>query len=96
MFLPIGTGGQPAPEMLRRDNHTFQAIARLAPGISIAQAQARLTAMGANIDVSGFSDEDRERRFAAYDTEAAAIIAGFTVDGIISTPSSTNVATALA
>ncbi len=56
----------------------------------------RLTAMGANIDVSGFSDEERERRFVAFEAEAAAIVAAFTADGIISTPSSTNVITAIA
>jgi ubiquinone/menaquinone biosynthesis C-methylase UbiE len=56
----------------------------------------RLTAMGANIDTSGFSDEERERRFAAYEAEAMAIIASFTTDDIISAPSSTNIVTAIA
>ena len=56
----------------------------------------RLTAMGANIDVARFSDEERERRFAAYEAEAGAIIAAFTADGIIATPSSTNVVSAVA
>jgi ubiquinone/menaquinone biosynthesis C-methylase UbiE len=56
----------------------------------------RLTALGANIDVSSLSDAERERRFAAFDAEAAAIVAAFTMDGLICAPSSTNVVTAVA
>jgi len=49
VFQPRGTGGQPNADMLRRDNHEYQALARLKPGVSIEQAQAKLTAMGAQI-----------------------------------------------
>ena len=49
IFQPIGTGGQPDANMLRRDNHVYAAVARLKPGVSIEQAQAKLTVMGAQI-----------------------------------------------
>jgi putative ABC transport system permease protein len=49
IFLSRGTGGQPDANMLRRDNHEYRAIARLKPGVAIEQAQAKLTAMGAQI-----------------------------------------------
>ncbi len=49
IFLPIGTGGQPDANMLRRDNHVFQVIARLQRGVSLERAQAELTAMGAAV-----------------------------------------------
>ncbi|TMF23714.1 MAG: ABC transporter permease [Chloroflexi bacterium] len=49
IFQPLGTGGQPDADMLRRDNHEYLALARLARGVSIEQAQARLTVMGARI-----------------------------------------------
>jgi ubiquinone/menaquinone biosynthesis C-methylase UbiE len=56
----------------------------------------RLNAMGANIDLSGFSDAERERRFAALEAEGAAVLAQFTVDGVVQAPSFTNVVTAIA
>jgi putative ABC transport system permease protein len=49
IFRPLGTGGPPDADMLRRDNHVYQALARLEPGVSIEGAQARLTVMGARI-----------------------------------------------
>ena len=49
IFLPIGTGGQPNANMLRRDNHVFQVIARLQRGVSVERAQTQLTAMGAAV-----------------------------------------------
>src|SRR2546421_711378 len=49
IFQPVGTGGQPDADMLRRDNHEYLALARLARGMSIEQAQARLTVMGARV-----------------------------------------------
>jgi ubiquinone/menaquinone biosynthesis C-methylase UbiE len=56
----------------------------------------RAIVMGANIDVSALSDDEREHRFSAYEAEAQAIVASFTSDGIVATPSSTNVVTAVA
>ena len=56
----------------------------------------RLTVMAANIDVTKFSDDERDRRFAAFEAEAASIIAAFTTNNLISTPSSTAVVTAIA
>ena len=49
IFMPMGTGGQPTADMLRRDNHVYGAVARLATGVSIEEAQAKLTLMGAQI-----------------------------------------------
>jgi putative ABC transport system permease protein len=48
IFLPIAIG-TPNANLLRRDNHIFQAIARLRPGVPIERAQARLTVMGDRI-----------------------------------------------
>ncbi|RPJ59155.1 MAG: ABC transporter permease, partial [Acidobacteria bacterium] len=49
LFRALGSGGQPTADMLRRDNHEYLAVARLRPGVSIEQAQAKLTAMGAEV-----------------------------------------------
>ena len=46
LFQPIGTGGQPSADMLRRDNHVYQSIARLRHGVSVEHAQAKLTVLG--------------------------------------------------
>lgn len=49
ILLPLGTGGPPTADMLRRDNHIYGAIALLSPGVSTGQAQAKLTVMGAEV-----------------------------------------------
>ncbi len=49
IFRPIGTGGTPDANMLRRDNHVYAAIARLRPGVSISQAQAWMTVAAARV-----------------------------------------------
>jgi putative ABC transport system permease protein len=49
LFQSLGTGGQPDANMLRRDNHVYLAVARLRRGVSLEQAQAKLTVMGAEI-----------------------------------------------
>jgi putative ABC transport system permease protein len=52
LFRPLITSGvDPATmaSMMRRDNHMFRAVARLQPGVSLEQAQARLTALGARV-----------------------------------------------
>jgi putative ABC transport system permease protein len=46
LVRPLGTGGQPDANMLRRDNHSYRALARLRSGVTIEQAQAKLTLMG--------------------------------------------------
>lgn len=46
LFMPIGTGGPPTPDLLRRDNHVYQVVARLRSGVTIDRAQAQLTTMG--------------------------------------------------
>ena len=56
LIRPLGTGGVPDANMLRRDNHAYRALARLRPGVTIEQAQARLTLMGAAI-----ADRDANR-----------------------------------
>ncbi len=40
---------RPPEWTMRRDNHMFETVAKLHPGVSIAQAQARLTVMGERI-----------------------------------------------
>ena len=55
----------------------------------------RGTAMGANIDVTKYADDERQRRFAALDAEAASVLAAYTKDGVISAPSVTNIVTAV-
>jgi putative ABC transport system permease protein len=49
IIRPNGFGGTPPAWAMRRDNHVFQSVARLRPGVSISQAQARLTAMAARV-----------------------------------------------
>lgn len=49
ILRPNGLGGTPPQFMMRRDNHGTRTIARLKPGVTIQQAQARLTAMAARI-----------------------------------------------
>jgi len=52
LFRPLTTGGlDPATmaSMMRRDNHMFRAVARLKTGVSLEQAQTRLTALGARV-----------------------------------------------
>jgi putative ABC transport system permease protein len=49
LVRPLGTGGTPDANMLRRDNHAYRALARLSSGVTIEQAQARLTFMGTAI-----------------------------------------------
>jgi putative ABC transport system permease protein len=49
LVRPLGTGGPPDANMLRRDNHAYRALARLRSGVTIEQAQAKLTLMGAAI-----------------------------------------------
>jgi predicted permease len=49
ILRPNGLGGTLPQSLMRRDNHIMRAIARLKPGVSIEQAQARLTVMAARI-----------------------------------------------
>ena len=49
IFLPGYPLGYAPPQMMRRDNHTMRAIARLRDGVSIEQAQAKLTALAARV-----------------------------------------------
>lgn len=46
LVRPLGTAGPPDANMLRRDNHAYRALARLRRGVTIEQAQAKLTVMG--------------------------------------------------
>jgi predicted permease len=52
---PMGFGSNPPQGIMRRDDHEFQSVARLRSGVSIEQAQAKLTVMARQI----------EREFAA-------------------------------
>jgi predicted permease len=49
IFRPNGLGGTPPQSLMRRDNHIMRAIARLKAGVSIEQAQGRLTVMAGRI-----------------------------------------------
>ena len=49
IFLPLQITDNRSPDGLRRDNHIYQAITRLRAGVSLKQAQSRLTVMGALI-----------------------------------------------
>lgn len=49
LFRPLAIDQFPERDRFRRDNHIFRDIARLRPGVSLEQAQARLTAIGARI-----------------------------------------------
>jgi putative ABC transport system permease protein len=49
IFKPIAFPSTPDADLLRRDNHMFSAVARLNPGVSVDQAQAKLTGLAARI-----------------------------------------------
>lgn len=49
MIKPLGIGPQRSEDLLRRDNHTFRAVARLRNGVDIGEAGARLEVMGARL-----------------------------------------------
>jgi len=49
LFRPLAVDQFGERDRLRRDNHIFRAAARLRTGVSVGQAQAKLTAMGARI-----------------------------------------------
>jgi predicted permease len=55
---------QPVPSVaLNRTAFNFRAVARLAPGVSLRQAQARADALGARLAAS-FPDSNRDRSFS--------------------------------
>jgi len=58
------------------------------------QFPVRLSAMAANHDLTAFPEEERERRWAAVESESAAVLAGFAVTGGFASPSITNLAVA--
>ncbi len=55
----------------------------------------RMNAMAANFDLAAFSDEEKERRFAAIEADSAEVFARFALDGGFGAPSVANVATAI-
>ncbi|UCC32075.1 MAG: ABC transporter permease, partial [Phycisphaerales bacterium] len=42
VWIPLSFGSTPPPSVMRRDSYGWQAVARLRPGISVTEAQARL------------------------------------------------------
>jgi hypothetical protein len=54
----------------------------------------RLSAMAANHDLSALDQEERERRWAAVESDSAEVLARFARDGGFTTTSATNVAVA--
>ena len=49
IFAPLGLAGLHDPDLLRRDNHIYGAVALLNPGVSMHAAQSKLTVMGSLI-----------------------------------------------
>jgi predicted permease len=49
IFKPIALPSPAPADLVRRDNHIFRAVARLRPDVSVAEAQAKLSAMGARV-----------------------------------------------
>jgi putative ABC transport system permease protein len=49
ILRPLAVDQFPERDRLRRDNHIFQTLARLQPGVTVEQAQTRLTAMGGRL-----------------------------------------------
>jgi predicted permease len=49
IIRPLAVDQFPEHDRLRRDNHIFQTLARLQPGVTVEQAQTRLTAMGGRL-----------------------------------------------
>jgi putative ABC transport system permease protein len=49
VIQPLGSGGRPDADMLRRDNHIYQSIARLRRGVSLDGAQAKITVVGERV-----------------------------------------------
>jgi putative ABC transport system permease protein len=49
IIRPLGSGGTPDANALRRDNHILRVVALLKAGVSPAEAQAKLTVMGARV-----------------------------------------------
>ncbi|MBZ5729228.1 MAG: ABC transporter permease [Acidobacteriia bacterium] len=49
VFLPLKIAGARDADTLRRDNHIYQSVARLARGVSLQQVQSRLSVMGGRI-----------------------------------------------
>ncbi len=55
---------------------------------------ARMSAMAANHDLSALDEEERARRWAAFDADSGAVLARFAADGGYANPSIANVAVA--
>jgi putative ABC transport system permease protein len=49
LWIPLDVGFPVSAELMRPDSYRFRAIARLKPGVSIAQAQAQLTTLAARV-----------------------------------------------
>jgi putative ABC transport system permease protein len=50
VFVPFAVGGDPGPDLLRRDNMLFLAIARLKPGVSVEATDAVLAGMAQRLE----------------------------------------------
>jgi ubiquinone/menaquinone biosynthesis C-methylase UbiE len=55
----------------------------------------RMNAMASNFDLTALSEADKERRFAAIETDSAEVFARFALDGGFGAPSVANVVTAI-
>src|SRR6185437_8276820 len=50
VFLPLGIGDNPPPTVLKRDNFSIAAIARLKSSVDLSQAQAKLNILASRIE----------------------------------------------
>ena len=50
VWVPMAVGPNPGPDLLRRDNMIFRAIARLKPGVSIGQASAAMATIAQRLE----------------------------------------------
>ncbi|HYO84698.1 MAG TPA: ABC transporter permease, partial [Bryobacteraceae bacterium] len=49
VLKPLALGSRLSADTLRRDNHVYWAVGRLAPGVTLEKARSQFTAMGARI-----------------------------------------------
>jgi len=50
IWVPMAVGPNPGPDLLRRDNMIFRAVARLKPGVSITQASAAMATIAQRLE----------------------------------------------
>jgi len=65
-WMPLGTAAVISPiNRERRDNREFRMFARMKPGISLEQAEARLNTLAANLAIE-YPDTNKDRRLVLF------------------------------